>query len=420
MSSAPTAPGPLAGLRVLELADAKGQFCGKLLADLGADVVKIEPPGGEAARRVGPFLDDIPHPERSLSFWYYNTSKRGITLNLETADGRGLLRRLAATADVMLETFRPGFLPSLGLDYASLRAERAGLIMCSLTAFGQTGPWRDYATSDLLHMAAGGQMASCGYDEADVSGAPPIAPGGGNAWHMGCHFAYIAIMAALVYRTVAGQGQYIDASVHEACALTTEAAIANYVYRGETLRRQTGRHHAPAPTPRTQFRSKDGTYVTALVAGRLTPRYVKDLAALLDTYGMAGDLKDAKYQDPAVIAANTSHIIDDLVASFIASLSAEEVYHAAQARGFTWGVVRAPEALLDDAHLHDRGFWKEVEHPELGRSFLYPGEAAIYNGSPWRISRRAPLIGEHNSEILGDELGLSRGELVLLAENGVI
>ena len=420
MSNAPTAPGPLAGLRVLELADEKGQFCGKLLADLGADVVKIEPPGGEAARRVGPFLDDIPHPERSLSFWYYNTSKRGITLNLETADGRRLLRQLAATADVMLESFRPGFLPSLGLDYASLRAEHAGLIVCSLTAFGQSGPWRDYATSDLLHMAAGGQMASCGYDEVDVSRAPPIAPGGGNAWHMGCHFAYIAIMAALVYRTVAGQGQYIDASVHEACALTTEAAIANYVYRGETLRRQTGRHHAPAPTPRTQFRSKDGTYVTALVAGRLTPRYVKDLAALLDTYGMAGDLKDGKYQDPAVIAANSSHIIDDLVASFIASLPAEKVYHAAQARGFTWGAVRAPEALLDDAHLHDRGFWKEVEHPELGRSFLYPGEAAIYNGSPWQISRRAPLIGEHNSEILGDELGLSRGELVLLAENRVI
>jgi len=420
MSNAPIAPGPLAGLRVLELADEKGQFCGKLLADLGADVVKIEPPGGEATRRVGPFLDDIPHPERSLSFWYYNTSKRGITLNLETADGRWLLRRLATTADVILETFRPGFLPSLGLDYASLRAEHAGLIMCSLTAFGQTGPWRDYATSDLLHMAAGGQMASCGYDAVDVPGAQPIAPGGGNAWHTGCHFAYIAIMAALVYRTIAGQGQYIDASIHEACALTTEAAIANYVYRGETLRRQTGRHHAPAPTPRTQFRSKDGTYVTALVAGRLTPGYVKDLAALLDAYGMAGDLKDAKYQDPAVIAANSSHIIDDLVANFIARLPAEEVYHAAQARGFTWGVVRAPEALLDDAHLHDRGFWKQVEHPELGRSFLYPGEAAIYNGSPWRICRRAPLIGEHNGEILGDELGLSRGELALLAENRVI
>jgi len=420
VSDAESLPGPLAGLRILELADETGQFCGKILGDLGADVVKIEPPGGEPNRQIGPFLDDIPHPERSLSFWYYNTSKGGITLNLETVDGRQLFMRLAATADVVMETFRPGFLASLGLDYESLRTQNPGLISCALTPFGQTGPWRDYLSSDLLHMAAGGEMASSGYDEADVPNAPPIAPGGGNAWHTGCHFAYMAIMAALVYRTITGQGQHIDASIHEGCALTTEAAIANYIYRGEVVQRQTGRHHAANPTPRTQFRAKDGTYVCALVGGRLNPKYVGELADLLDSYGMAGDLRDPKYQDQAVIAANTSHIIDDLVAKFIASLPAEEIYHAAQSRGFTWAAVRAPEELLDDPHLRDRGFWKEVEHPELGRSFLYPGEAAIYNGSPWRISRRAPLIGEHNSEILGDELGLSRGELVLLAENGVI
>jgi crotonobetainyl-CoA:carnitine CoA-transferase CaiB-like acyl-CoA transferase len=420
VSGAKALRGPLSGLRILELADEKGQFCGKLLGDLGADVVKIEPPGGEPIRHVGPFLDDVPHPERSLSFWYYNTSKRGVTLNLETAEGRRLFRQLAQTADVMLETFPPGFLASLELGYESLRGENPGLIMCALTPFGQTGPWRDYLTSDLLHMAAGGEMASCGYDEADVPSGPPIAPGGGNAWHMGCHFAYMAIMAALVWRTTSGQGQFIDASVHEACALTTEAAIANYVYRGEVLRRQTGRHHAAGPTPRTQFRARDGNYVCALVAGRLNPRYVRELADLLDSYGMAGDLTDPKYQDPSVIAANTSHIIDELVGNFIASLPAEEVYHAAQQRGFTWGAVRPPEALLDDPHLHDRGFWKQVEHPELGRSFTYPGGAAIYNRSPWCISRRAPLIGEHNIEIFCDELGLSRGELCVLAESRVI
>src|SRR6266436_9204789 len=224
-------------------------------------------------------------------------------------------------------------------------------------------------------------VQTCALPISDVPSAPPIAPGGGNAWHTSCHFAYMAIMAALVFRTASGQGQYIDASIHEACALTTEAAIANYVYRGEVLRRQTGRHHAAGPTPRTQFRAKDGTYVCALVAGRLNLRYVKDLANLLDSYGMAGDLKDPKYQDPKVIEANRDHIIAELVANFIASLPAEEVYHAAQARGFTWGAVRAPEALVDDAHLHDRGFWKQVEHPELGRSFVYPGEAAIYNAS---------------------------------------
>ncbi len=411
-------PGPLAGLRVLELADEKGQFCGKLLGDLGADVIKIEPPGGEPCRRVGPFLDDIPHPERSLPFWYYNTSKRGITLALDNADGKRLFRRLAATADVVLETFRPGFLDSLRLGYKALSENNPRLVMCALTPFGQSGPWRDFVTSDLLHMAAGGQMASSGYD--DVADTPPIAPGGGNAWHMGGHFAYMAIMAALVHRTVAGRGQFIDASIHEACALTTEAAIPNYVYRGEVLRRHTGRHHAAGPTPRTQFRAKDGNYVCALVGGRLTPRYIGELADLLDTQGMAGDLRDSKYQDQEVIDAHTAHIIDDLVAGFIASLPAEAVYHAAQERGFTWAAVRSPEALLDDPHLRDRSFWKPVEHPELGRSFLYPGEAAIYNGSPWRISRCAPLIGEHNREIFCDELGLSRGELVVLAENGAI
>jgi len=420
VSDAQSLAGPLAGMRILELANETGQFCGKLLGDLGADVVKIEPPGGELNRRVGPFLDDVPHPERSLSFWYYNTSKRGITLNLETVDGRQVFTSLAATADVILETFRPGFLASLGLDYESLPTQNPGLIMCALTPFGQTGPWRNYLSSDLLHMAAGGEMASSGYDEADVPNAAPIAPGGGNAWHTGCHFAYMAIIAALVHRAVTGQGQFIDASIHEACALTTEAAIASYIYRGEVLRRQTGRHHAANPTPRTQFRAKDGTYVCALVGGRLNPKYVGELADLLDSYGMAGDLRDPKYQDPAVIAANTSHIIDDLVANFIASLPAEEVYHAAQSRGFTWAAVRAPEALIDDPHLHDRGFWKKVAHPELGRSFVYPGEAAIYNGSPWRISRRAPLIGEHNTEIFCGELGLTRSELCVLAESGVI
>jgi benzylsuccinate CoA-transferase BbsE subunit len=414
------APGPLTGLRVLELADEKGQFCGKLFGDLGSDVVKIEPPGGEPCRHFGPFLDDIPDPERSLSFWYYNTSKRGITLNLDTADGRALFRRLAANADVILETFRPGYLASRGFDFDTLREQNPGLILCSLTPFGQTGPWRDYLSSDLLHMAAGGEMASCGYDEVDVPNAPPIAPGGGNAWHMGCHFAYISIMAALVHRTISGLGQYIDVSIHEACALTTEAAIANYVYRGEVLRRQTGRHHAAGVTNRTQFRAKDGSYVTALITGGLNPRNVRNLAALMDSFGMAGDLNDPKYQDPVVVAANASHIIDELLAGFIASLPADEVYHAAQERGFTWGAVRAPEELLDDPHLHDRGFWKQVEHPELGRSFVYPGEAAIFSDSPWHISRRAPLIGEHNTEIYCAELGLSQGELSILAENRVI
>ena len=414
------ASGPLSGLRVLELADEKGQFCGKLMADLGADVVKIEPPGGEATRSSGPFLDDIPHPDRSLSFWHYNTSKRGVTLDLEADEGRALFRRLVSTADVVLETFAPGYLASLGLSYDALSVADPKLIMCSLTSFGQSGPWRDYRSSDLLHLAAGGQMASSGYDDSDVPDAPPIAPGGGNAWHTGAHYAYIAIMAALVQRTVSGEGQYIDASVHDACALTTESAVASYIYRGEVLIRQTGRHHAANPTPSTQFRTKDGKYVNAFIGGRLEPAYVRRLAEWFDSHGLAGDLMDERYRDPEVVRENTRHIVQEVIPNFIANRTANEVYHEAQERGFSWGAVRAPDDLLDDGHLEDREFWTEVAHPELARTFTYPGGGAIFNASPWRISRRAPLVGEHNDEIFGGVLGLSGEELTRLADSGVI
>ena len=414
------ATGPLSGLKVLELADEKGQFCGKLVADLGADVVKVEPPGGETTRSVGPFLDDIPHPDRSLSFWHYNTSKRGVTLDLESDEGRTLFRRLASTADVVLETFAPGYLASIGLAYDALSATDPKLIMCSLTPFGQTGPWREYQSSDLLHMAAGGQMASSGYDQSDVPDAPPIAPGGGNAWHTGAHYAYIAIMAALVHRTVTGEGQYIDASVHDACALSTESAVASYIYRDDVVIRQTGRHHAAQPTPRTQYRTKDGKYVNALTGGRLDPAYVQILAEWFDGHGLAGDLMDERYRDPEVVQENARHIVEEVLANFIANRTAEEVYHEAQERGYPWGAVRAPDELLSDQHLEDRGFWTEVAHPELARTFTYPGGGAIFNGTPWRISRRAPLVGEHNDEIFGGLLGLTREELARLSDSGVI
>ena len=412
--------GPLVGLRVLELADERGQFCGKLMADLGADVIKIEPPGGQNTRSVGPFLDDIPHRDRSLSFWHYNTSKRGITLDLNKEDGRALFRRLASTADVILESLAPGYLPSHGLGYEELKGSNPGLVMCSLSDFGQTGPWRDYLASDLLHLAAGGQMASCGYSEEDVPDPPPIAPGGGNAWHMGGHYAYMAIMAALVYRTSTGRGQYIDASVHDACTLTTEGAMPVYLYRGKVVIRQTGRHHSETPTPPAQLLSKDGKWVIARMAAELNPRTVRRVAEWMDTYGMAEDLLDERYRDPEVIREDASHIVDLVNRNLVGGLTQEELYHGAQERGIQWGAIRTPEDLVDDGHLEDRGFWTEVLHPELGRSFKYPGPAAIYNGSPWRISRRAPLVGEHNEEVYCKELGLQRADLALLSESGVV
>ena len=412
--------GPLHGLRVLELADEKGQFCGKLMADLGADVIKIEPPGGQNTRSVGPFLSDIPHRERSLYFWHYNTSKRGITLNLETSDGRGIFRRLAATADIIVESYPPGYLPSLGLGYEDLAPMNPRLIMCSITPFGQTGPWRNYQTADLLHLAAGGQMASCGYDPEDIPDAPPIAPGGGNAWHMGGHYAYISTMAALYYRDMTGEGQYIDASVHEACALTTEAAVSIYLYSNQVVLRHTGRHHSPGTSDRIQLSTIDGGWVNLTRSGsNLTPRRLRSLAEWMDEHGLAQDLLDEKYQDPAVVQGNASHITE-VMTNFFANMPQDEVWRGGQERDYPWGAIRTMDEVVEDEHLQDRGFFIEVEHPELGKSFTYPGPVAIYNGSPWRISHRAPLIGEHNQEILCGELRLSKQELGVLTEGGVV
>jgi crotonobetainyl-CoA:carnitine CoA-transferase CaiB-like acyl-CoA transferase len=413
-------PGPLAGLRVLELADEKGQFCGKLMADLGADVIKIEPPGGQKTRAVGPFLDDIPHRERSLSFWHYNTSKRGITLNLDTSEGRDLFRRLIPQADIILETYPPGYMPGLGLGYEELSRLNPRLIMCSLTPFGQTGPWRDYQTSDLLQLAAGGQMGCCGYDPEDVPDAPPIAPGGGNAWHIGSHFAYIALMAAVCYRDATGEGQYIDASIHEACALTTEAAVPTYIYTGKVVQRHTGRAAAVEKSDPTQYITREGAWLNTTRSGfNLTPARLRRLAEWMDKYGLAQDLLDEKYQSPAAIQANVPHIAAALE-SFFASIPLEEAWHGGQELGLPWGAIRSMDEIIEDQHLQDRGFFTEVAHPELGRSFIYPGPAALYSKSPWHISRRAPLIGEHNAEIFCGELGLSKAELVVLAESGIM
>ena len=420
MTSGNDLTGPLTGLRVLELTSEHAQFCGKLMADLGADVIKIEPPGGQETRNVGPFLDDEAHPERSLYFWHYNTSKRGVTLDLTTPEGQDVFRKLAATAGLVLESFPAGYLPGLGLGYDSLSKDNPELIMCSVTPFGQDGPWRDYQTSDLLHLAAGGQMASSGYDVEDIPDAPPIAPGGGNAWHIASHYSYIAILGALYHLDFTGEGQYIDVSAHEACSLTTEGAIAIYLSTGDVVRRHTGRHASPDMSPGIQHATNARGYINTTRSGsNLTPARIKVLGEWMDKYGLAQDLLDDKYQDPAVVEVSGQHFAD-VLKNFFANMPLVEAYEGGQELNFPWGAIRTMEEIMGDPHLQDREFFVPVEHPELGREFTYPGPAAIYNASPWRISRRAPLIGEHNEEILGGELGLSKGDLESLKKSGVI
>jgi crotonobetainyl-CoA:carnitine CoA-transferase CaiB-like acyl-CoA transferase len=414
---------PLAGLRVLELSSVEGQYCGKLLADMGADVVKVEPPAGDAARHIGPFAGDIPDLNRSLPFWYFNTSKRGITLNIESPAGSALLRRLVAGADVIIEGFRPGFLSGFGLSYETLRQINPRLIQVSITPFGQTGPWRDLQATDLISLALGGTMAMNGYD--DLPGSPPIRPDGNHAYLMGSEYAFIALLIALLEREMSGAGEWLDVSMHEACSATTEGSFANWEYFRRVVMRQTGRHAQANPTQPWQHKTADGRYVNLMGGGipRMRASW-RPLVEWMERHGKAADLRHERFE--AVVHrsptqrndADTLHV-QDLIARFAESIDAEEAYREGQAHRLPWAIVRGPEENLRDPHWHDRGFFVDVHHPQLDRPVTYPGAPYLFSRTPWRINRHAPLVGEHTVQILQGELNLTREQLRELFEQGV-
>jgi crotonobetainyl-CoA:carnitine CoA-transferase CaiB-like acyl-CoA transferase len=408
-------PGALDGYRVIELAGPLGEWCGRLLANMGADVVKVEPPGGGATRAIGPFVEDAPDRDRSLSFWHNNTSKRAVTLDIFRAEGLEILRRLIGEADVFLETLPPGEAARLGLDYATLSAENPRLVVCSITPFGPDGPYAHLQTTDLVSMALGGPMQSCGYDHQEPE-LPPVRPGPSHSFHTAGHFACTGILAALFEREESGRGQQLDVAAHDCLAVTVEFANTFWYYRAEVVRRQTGRHAMVQSTARTQYQCADGRYVNLGL-----PREERAWKALLQTLtekGIEHDLDDPALLDPVNRFAVAGRAYD-LLEVLCATHTAEELFHLGQRLGLTWGAVRAPEDWLTDPHAAARGFIVAVEHPEIGRSVSYPGAPFISPASPWRIRRRAPLVGEDNAAVYA-EIGLDAAGLAELVERGVI
>jgi len=220
--------GPLFGYRVLDLAGPLGLHCTKLLADMGADVIKIESPSGDESRRIPPFKDDIPHPEKSLYFLHFNTNKRGITLDVEKPDGRAIFLELARKADVVLETAKPGRMDELKIGYEALRGQHRGLVYASITPFGQTGPWRDYKANDMVGIALGNLLYLAG-----EPGEPPLQPPGEIAYGMASTYGAFGIATALYHRLESGDGQYIDVSMHECAGHIAGYFIPNYGYTGD-------------------------------------------------------------------------------------------------------------------------------------------------------------------------------------------
>jgi crotonobetainyl-CoA:carnitine CoA-transferase CaiB-like acyl-CoA transferase len=405
------------GLTVVELADRKNQWAGKLLADGGGRVIQVEPPGGGPGRWCGPFVDDKVDPDRCLDYWWYNTGKQSVALDIGRQPGQDLLRRLLARADVFLESTAPGTLAAHGLDYASVSSNRA-LIYASLTDFGQDGPWRDHQMNDTAHLALGGHMASSGYSDPS---APPIGGQGHQAWHMGCVFALHGITLALFDRMTTGEGQYIDVSIHDACSIGTEAAVPEWMYNGATLYRQTGMHAAVRRQPDLELPTADGMYVIA-VNQSFGDRGWAQLVEWMEEKGVAGELTDPKYRDEAVRMADYRQgtAVRDGIRRLIAACKGEELFHRAQSYGISWGLVRAPEENYDVPHYGERGFWRDVEHPEIGRAVPYPRGPFMAEGLDIAPRGRAPHLGEHTRLVLTSDLGLPAAQIDALAAAGVI
>jgi len=399
----------LKGRRVLELADEKGAYCGKLLADMGADVVKIEPPGGDPTRHVPPFWHDEPHPDRSLFFLYMNTSKRGVTLDITRPEGQALFRRLASAADLVLETLPPGYLGSLGLGYETLREANPGLVLTSITGFGQTGPHKHFKCADIVASAVGGAMYVTG-EEDD----PPVTLAGSQAYVMASTFAAASSMMALYRSSISGEGQHVDISVEETTASVTHiCGVGKWLDDGIIPRRSgTGLF---ASVPSGTYPCKDG--MVYLMINR--PLHWKALAGWINETTGNEEVLNPIFEGPSSNRQAYRDLLDVYISDLTCQFSVDEVYHEGQRRHIAFTPVNTASAAAQDPHLAARNYFIEVT--DLGeRSLRYPGAPYRHSETPWDIQRPAPSVGQHNGEVYRTELGVGGDDLRALEESGII
>jgi crotonobetainyl-CoA:carnitine CoA-transferase CaiB-like acyl-CoA transferase len=386
--------GAYKGLRVIEIADQPGaEYTGRLLAEMGAEVIKVEPIGGAASRQIGPFADGIDDGEHSLHFWFYNADKRSVTADLGCAEGRSDFEHLIADADVLISGLQPFQLERIGLSLHQLIDRHPKLIVAAITAFGLTGPWKDFKSSDLISLAAGGPLHMCGYDDHSI---PPIRPGGNQGYHTGTAFAHIGILLALLERQRSGKGQLVDLSNHEALAMTVELANPYWFYPRALVQRQTCRHAQPVRTQPTLFQCADGHVYFALVITEEKPW--QNLIEWLKSHDLATGLDDPAYLEAGYRQANFDKI-QQVVEVFFLVNKAEQMYREGQQRGLPIGTLNAPEDLFQDRHLRERGFFVPVEQAD-GRSVEYPGAAYRFSSFAPVHPRAAPSLGEAQ-ELLG-------------------
>ena len=413
--------GMLAPYRVLDLSDEKGFLCGKILGDLGASVIKIERPGGDESRNIGPFYKDIPDPEKSLYWFAYNNNKKGITLNIDTASGQAIFKQLAARADFIIESFEPGYLEKLGLDYTGLKVFNPGMIMTSITSFGQSGPYKDFKASDIELMAMSGFMSLLGHP-----GGPPVRVSCPQSYVWTGMHAAMGTMIAHYCKITTGEGQHVDVSAQDSILWAMAHAPTFWDVSRINVAREgafvTGRSVTGAKM-RCLYPCRDG-YINFIVYGGVAGQKTNQaLTEWMDSKGMATEYLRQKDWSKFNIASVTQEEIDLIegpTVEFFKTLTKAEFLQEAIKRRMLGYPVSSAEDIFEDPQLKHRNFWEQVEHPELDTSIVYPGGFGKFSIAPCGIKMRAPLIGEHNQEIYEEELGLTRAELIRLKEANVI
>lgn len=391
----------LTGVKVIDLTQyIAGPYCTRLLAGFGADVIKIERPGtGDPARSNAPFLDDEPGPERSGLFFYLNVNKKSVTLNLKSQTGIKLLRELLKDADILVESFRPGVMARLGLDYETLEPANPGLVMTSISNFGQTGPYRDYA---LTHLVAWG-MSGGRYTEG-APGQRPVQVGGWIPHYITGLHATAGTAAALYQRNESGKGQHVDVSIFESMVLLPTYPATTYSYRN-TIYNRSGKNYLGI------FPVKDG-YIGLNV---YTLMHWQTMCAF---FGVPELLSDPRF----ATQLNLNENVEQARSYFYPKVKDREkmeLFTEGNEWRIPFGLVPTTQESLDSPQHRAREFFETVLHPVMG-TVTMPGAPFKMTETPWQKSGPAPLLGENNEEIYCQRLGYRKSDLVTLRQQGVI
>ncbi|MFC1901129.1 CaiB/BaiF CoA transferase family protein [Chloroflexota bacterium] len=414
------AEGMLSDYRILDLTDEKGIMGGRVLGDLGADVIQIEKPCGNTARNIGPFYKDDPDPEKSLFWFSCSANKRGITLDIDTADGKEIFKKLVKTADAVIESFPPGYMEENGLGISELEKINPGISLVSITPFGQTGPYRDYKISDIIAWAMGGYMFTLGDEDR-----PPVRISYHDHAYLqaGIQAAQGALMA-IYHREMTGEaGQYIDVSIQDAVTRVTPERITHHWDFSQRIGRRGGR--MGLVSIRRIWPCIDGYVYAIYWGGQFARRWNSPLVRWMEAEGVATDFISNFDWDTFEAMQMTQDVADGIegpTLKLFEKFTKNELLNGALEHNVQLYPLSDNKDFLDNIQLKSRDFWVDVEHEDLGDTLKYPGGFAKITGGgiPPNIHRRAPLIGEHNEEIYVGELGISNDTLIALKQAKVI